>query len=360
MAFKTITGSFLAPPTFHLNNSLLRLALPANQQPPNLTILAVSNDAVGSLSGKTPRSHQEDLGRPCGSDYYDQTKLKNLEKKSSILTTFRVIEAPGIDNIAPSPPPGAPEKAPAPAPTKAKSPAPVAEEPVADNAPIEAPTEAPTPADAPEANAPISSPPEPNSTPADDATAPAVPPSQESVSSRMHAGGIVAVIGLLARPSQAVSCPMELTSVNLYRYVPETSKMLNIWAYASLPNRGRLTLGPWPRGPRCRTGLELCPVTMWYQSKAQTIRIMPSAPTDRGRQGTDGDKGVAEIGLGRMSGLNGTEVDMGFSIPHRTRKGRSEGQVRPIMQHLASNMMNLGKGILEDVCVRKWVSALAN
>ncbi|KAF2305838.1 hypothetical protein GH714_008308 [Hevea brasiliensis] len=61
----------------------------------------------------------------------------------------------------------------------------------------------------------------------------------------------------LARPSQAVSCPMELTNVNLYRYVPETSKMLIIWAYASLPDRGRLTWGPGQGGPRCRTGLEL-------------------------------------------------------------------------------------------------------
>ncbi|KAF2293168.1 hypothetical protein GH714_038713 [Hevea brasiliensis] len=51
----------------------------------------------------------------------------------------------------------------------------------------------------------------------------------------------------LARPSQAVSCPMELTSVNLYRYVSETSKMLNIWAYASLPDR-KTDLGPLVKG----------------------------------------------------------------------------------------------------------------
>ncbi|KAJ9184168.1 hypothetical protein P3X46_007934 [Hevea brasiliensis] len=254
MAFN-ITRILSSYPDFSTFNNLLTqtgLAQQINSRQ-TITILAVSNDAVGSLSGKPLDLTKRILGAHVVLDYYDQTKLKNLEKKSSILTTLyqttgiadnqqgflnitktpngimfgsavkgapltaslegsvvsqpynisvlkvsRVIEAPGIDNIAPSPPPGAPEKAPAPAPTKAKSPAPVAEEPVADNAPIEAPTEAPTPADAPEANAPISSPPEPNSTPADDATAPAVPPSQESVSSRMHAGGIVAVIGLVA------------------------------------------------------------------------------------------------------------------------------------------------------------------
>ncbi|KAF2297494.1 hypothetical protein GH714_024389 [Hevea brasiliensis] len=54
-------------------------------------------------------------------------------------------------------------------------------------------------------------------------------------------------------------------------YMPETSKMLIIWAYASLPDRGRLTWGPWPRGPRCRTGLELPSRDMLHRLIRHTI-----------------------------------------------------------------------------------------
>ncbi|KAF2325177.1 hypothetical protein GH714_024869 [Hevea brasiliensis] len=82
----------------------------------------------------------------------------------------------------------------------------------------------------------------------------------------------------LARPSQAVSCPMELTSVNLYR-------------------------------------------PQW----------------DRGRHGF----------------LNFTLDKKGVDL-------RTSVVCHAAGMPLASNMMNLGKGILEDVCVRKWVSVLAN
>ncbi|KAF2295775.1 hypothetical protein GH714_033925 [Hevea brasiliensis] len=118
-------------------------------------------------------------------------------------------------------------------------------------------------------------------------------------------------------------------------------------------------------GPRCRTGLELPSrdnVVSEQGPRRFESRQVPQR--DRGRQGADGDKGVARIGWGRMSGLNGTEVDKGFSIPHRTRKGSIRGTSAAYHatagMRLASNMMNLGKGILEDVCVRKWVSVLAN
>ncbi|KAF2319744.1 hypothetical protein GH714_018479 [Hevea brasiliensis] len=120
----------------------------------------------------------------------------------------------------------------------------------------------------------------------------------------------------LVRPSQVVSCPIELTSVNLYRARP------------------------------------------------QTIRITPSAPTGPGRQGADGDKGVARIGWARMSGLNGTEVDTGFSIPHRTIKG-----VDPRDKCSLSCSSWYASGEQHDeswqrhfrgYLLRKWVSALAN
>ncbi|KAF2296649.1 hypothetical protein GH714_000856 [Hevea brasiliensis] len=82
---------------------------------------------------------------------------------------------------------------------------------------------------------------------------------------------------MLARPSQAVSCPMELTSVNLYKAGPRRSES--------------------------RQALQ----------------------RDRGRQGADGDKGVARIGWERMSGLNGTEVDKGFLNPTSDKKGSIRG-----------------------------------
>ncbi|KAF2319682.1 hypothetical protein GH714_017997 [Hevea brasiliensis] len=107
----------------------------------------------------------------------------------------------------------------------------------------------------------------------------------------------------LARLSHAVSCPMELTSVNMYRAGPRRSES------RQAPQR------------------------------------------DRGRQGADGDKGVARIGWGRMSGLNGTKVDKGFSIPHRTRKGSIRGTsaaYHAAWMCLASNVMNLGKDVMQQ------------
>ncbi|KAF2296458.1 hypothetical protein GH714_038279 [Hevea brasiliensis] len=127
---------------------------------------------------------------------------------------------------------------------------------------------------------------------------------------------------------------MELTSVNLYR------------------------------GPRCRTGLEFPSRDNVVSEQGPRRSESRQAPQrDRGRQGADGDKGVARIGWGRMSGLNGTEVNKGFSIPRRTRKESIQGTsaaCHAACMRLASNIMNLGKGILEDVCVWKWVSVLAN
>ncbi|KAF2282361.1 hypothetical protein GH714_043911 [Hevea brasiliensis] len=131
----------------------------------------------------------------------------------------------------------------------------------------------------------------------------------------------------LARPSQAVSCSMELTSVNLYR------------------------------GPRCRTRLELPSHDNVVSEQGSRRSESGQAPQrDRGRQGADGDKGVARIGWRRMSGLNGTEVDKGFSIPRRTRKGSIRGisaAYHAACMCLASNMMNLGKAFLKTSACRR-------
>jgi len=242
-------------PDFSTFNSLLTqtgLAQQINSRQ-TITVLAVSNGAIGGVSGKPVDIVKRILSAHVILDYYDQKKLENIKKQSSILTTLYqttgsandqqgflnvtktpngivfgsavkgapltvslegsvasqpynisvlqvggVIEAPGIENMAPPPPP-APKtaSAPAPAPTSAKTPAeapaPAAEEPAADDAPTEAPTPA---AEAPNADAPLSSPPQPNSTPADET--PAAAPAH-SGSSRLHVDGVVAVaMGLVA------------------------------------------------------------------------------------------------------------------------------------------------------------------
>uniref|UniRef100_A0A6N2KS82 FAS1 domain-containing protein n=1 Tax=Salix viminalis TaxID=40686 RepID=A0A6N2KS82_SALVM len=101
----------------------------------------------------------------------------------SVLQVSEPIEAPGIENMAPPPPPAAiPKKAPAPAPAAknpSKAPAPSKVEP---STPTESPTEGPVAADAsPVADAPL----------ADEAPA-------KAASSQMHVGGAVVVVGLLA------------------------------------------------------------------------------------------------------------------------------------------------------------------
>ncbi|KAF2303822.1 hypothetical protein GH714_023629 [Hevea brasiliensis] len=123
---------------------------------------------------------------------------------------------------------------------------------------------------------------------------------------------------------------MELTSVNLYR---------------------------------CRTGLGLSSRDNVVSEQGPRRSESRQAPQwDRGRQGADGDKGVARIEWGRMSGLNGTEVDTGFSIPHRTRKVDPRDKCGLSCSWYASGEQHdeSWQSILEDVCVRKWVSALAN
>ncbi|KAF2299155.1 hypothetical protein GH714_030826 [Hevea brasiliensis] len=60
---------------------------------------------------------------------------------------------------------------------------------------------------------------------------------------------------------------------------------------------------------------------MWYQSRPRRSESRQAPQRDRGRQGADGDKGVARIGWERMSGLNGTEVDKGFLNPTSDKKG---------------------------------------
>ncbi|KAF2301981.1 hypothetical protein GH714_031130 [Hevea brasiliensis] len=79
-------------------------------------------------------------------------------------------------------------------------------------------------------------------------------------------------------------------------------------------------------GPRCRTGLELPSRDNVISEQGPRRSESRQAPQwDRGKQGADGDKGVAKIGWGRMSGLNGTEVDKGFFNPTSDKKGIGVG-----------------------------------
>lgn len=230
-----------------------------------ITVLAVDNSAIGDISGKPLDVVKRILSAHVILDYYDQLKFSKLQKASSILTTLYqttgiaddqqgflnvtkttdgikfgsaskgapltaslvksvtsqpynisvlevsgVIEAPGIENIAPPPPPSpgavaAPKKAPAAAPPAktpakspaAKAPAPSNEEPPTVDAPSEPPTEAAaSPADVPTADAvPVSSPPEAETPTADDIEAPSSP---KSGSSCMYVGGVAMVMGMVA------------------------------------------------------------------------------------------------------------------------------------------------------------------
>ncbi|KAJ6856157.1 hypothetical protein NC651_037898 [Populus alba x Populus x berolinensis] len=130
-----------------------------------ITVLALDNSSIGGLNGKP------------------------LDIAKRILSAVEPIEAPGIDNMAPPPPPAAvPKKAPAPtAKSPSKAPAPSKVEP---STPTESPTEGPVAADGPVADVPTASP-LADAPMADETTA-------EAASSQVHVGGAVVVIGLLA------------------------------------------------------------------------------------------------------------------------------------------------------------------
>ncbi|KAF9661961.1 hypothetical protein SADUNF_Sadunf18G0003800 [Salix dunnii] len=220
-----------------------------------ITVLALDNSSIDGLSGRPVDIARRILSAHVILDYYDQTKLSKLQKASTIVTTLfqasgiaddrqgflnvsktaegikfgsamkgaplvaslvksvyaqpynisvlqvsEPIEAPGIENMAPPPPPAAvPKKAPAPAPTaktppaapptaksSSKAPAPSKVEP---STPTESPTEGPVAADVPAAS-PLADAPLADETTAE---APA-----KAASSQMHVGGAVVVVGLLA------------------------------------------------------------------------------------------------------------------------------------------------------------------
>ncbi|KAF2320426.1 hypothetical protein GH714_027488 [Hevea brasiliensis] len=150
-------------------------------------------------------------------------------------------------------------------------------------------------------------------------------------------------------------------------------EMLNIWAYASLSDRRKgWPRGPGQGGPRRRTGLEL---------PSRENVVSEQAPDDpnytKRLKGTGVGKRLKGTGVGRVpiatrvllesgggrwgrvSGLNGTKVDKGFSIPHLTRKGSIRGTsaachaaCHAACTCLASNMMNLGKAFGGCLCVQ--------
>ncbi|KAJ6670325.1 FASCICLIN-LIKE ARABINOGALACTAN PROTEIN 3 [Salix koriyanagi] len=206
-----------------------------------ITVLALDNGSIDGLSGRPVDIAKRILSAHVILDYYDQIKLSKLQKASTIVTTLfqasgiaddrqgflnisktaegikfgsamkgaplvaslvksvyaqpynisvlqvsEPIEAPGIENMAPPPPPAAvPKKAPAPAPaakTPSKAPAPSKVEP---STPTESPTEGPVAADVPAAS-PLADAPLADEAPA------------KAASSQMHVGGAVVVVGLLA------------------------------------------------------------------------------------------------------------------------------------------------------------------
>ncbi|KAJ6732126.1 FASCICLIN-LIKE ARABINOGALACTAN PROTEIN 3 [Salix purpurea] len=206
-----------------------------------ITVLALDNGSIDGLSGRPVDIAKRILSAHVILDYYDQIKLSKLQKASTIVTTLfqasgiaddrqgflnvsktaegikfgsamkgaplvaslvksvyaqpynisvlqvsEPIEAPGIENMTPPPPPAAvPKKAPAPAPaakTPSKAPAPSKVEP---SPPTESPTEGPVAPDVPAAS-PLADAPLADEVPA------------KAASSQMHVGGAVVVVGLLA------------------------------------------------------------------------------------------------------------------------------------------------------------------
>jgi hypothetical protein len=241
-----------------------------------ITVLVLDNGSIDGLSGRPLDIAKRILSAHVILDYYDQIKLSKLQKASTIVTTLyqasgvadnrqgflnisrtaegikfgsamkgaplvaslvksiysqpynisvlqvsEPIETPGIENMAPPPPPGTaavPKKAPAPAPSTktppaapptaktpakspakspSKAPAPSKEGP---STPTKAPAEGPVAADGPVAaggpvaDVPAESP-EADTEVAEEA--PAVAPAK-AASSRMHVAGATVVIGLFA------------------------------------------------------------------------------------------------------------------------------------------------------------------
>ncbi|KAF9681390.1 hypothetical protein SADUNF_Sadunf06G0220800 [Salix dunnii] len=235
-----------------------------------ITVLALDNGSIDGLSGRPLDIAKRILSAHVILDYYDQIKLSKLQKASTIVTTLyqasgvaedrqgflnisrtaegikfgsamkgaplaaslvksvysqpynisvlqvsEPIETPGIENMAPPPPPGSaavPKKTPAPAPSTktppaapptaktpakspakspSKAPAPSKEGP---SSPTEAPAEGPVAADGPVAAVPADSP-EADTVVADEA--PAVAPAKAAASG-MHVASATVVIGLFA------------------------------------------------------------------------------------------------------------------------------------------------------------------
>ena len=222
-----------------------------------ITVLAVQDGAISSLSGKPLDVVKRILSSHVVLDYYDLVKLKNLKKGTTLLTTLyqttgvastqqgflnvtamkngdivfgsavkdasldvtlkasvasqpyniSVLEvsgpiiAPGIDSTAVHPPAASPPKksvAPAPAPLKKKKKAASpAESPVEAEAPVaDAPTDAPasTPAEAPAADTPAADAPASDATPVDAAPAPSTSSAGEGSVVSFWVGSAVALV----------------------------------------------------------------------------------------------------------------------------------------------------------------------
>ncbi|KAI6681074.1 hypothetical protein NL676_034955 [Syzygium grande] len=216
-----------------------------------ITVLAVDNSAIGSISGKPLDVLKRILSSHVVLDYYDVDKLQDLSKKSTLLTTLyqtsgtavnqqgflnvtklnggdivfgsavkgadldaklvkavaaqpynisvlqvsSPIIAPGIDKANATTPSTSPAATPKKAPTSSPAKAPVvAETPDSSEAPAAEEPAADAPADAPEADTPASSPPAPASDADADAPAPA-----KSSSSRVASHVAVGIVmGLLS------------------------------------------------------------------------------------------------------------------------------------------------------------------
>ncbi|KAF2282226.1 hypothetical protein GH714_044016 [Hevea brasiliensis] len=169
--------------------------------------------------------------------------------------------------------------------------------------------------------------------------------------------------GTCSLRSLAVFSRTEFTArLGLHSQQPDSQKRLVVrqgpGTTGLSPLRRPLPGGLVPHGAR-----ELRPVTMWYQSRPQRRSESRQAPQrDRGRQGADGDKGVLEwVGenvrpqwdRGRHGFLNPTSDKKGFDP--RDKCGLSCSWYASGEQRDESWQRHL-----EDVCVRKWVSALAN
>ncbi|KAI3435383.1 FAS1 domain-containing protein [Psidium guajava] len=225
-----------------------------------ITVLALDNSSVGDITGKPEEVLQRILSAHIILDYYDISKLHDLSKKSTLLTTLYQasgtadnqqgflnvtrlaggdtvfgsavkgaslnaklvkavaampynisvlqvscpIIAPGVDPANPNgivtvttPPPAPPAATPKKAPTSSPAKAPVtADTPESSEAPVAEEPAADAPADAPEADSPASSPPAPGPVSDEEADAPASANSSSSLVASQVGVGIL--MGLLS------------------------------------------------------------------------------------------------------------------------------------------------------------------